>query len=291
MKKLLPSKEIDEQLVFIIASPRSGTHWLQRMIASASPQIVTGPESFLFGHYIAPQLVSWKNDKGLKTGLSVYFTENEFFNQLRNYWYDLLKTITGKLKPNQLYLDKTSSNALVAPDIKQLFPKCKMIHVIRDPRDTIASLHHARKTWASYHDDPDTTSVYIDMWKQSVNNAQEIKKSSATNEFIEVRYENLLNNTQQELKKVLSFLNIKISDKKISKIIQDHSFKNIKQGKGYKLTLKGEVGGKKGKIWQEPKGFFRKGKVGSWKKDLTLYQKMLIKIKLSKTMKERGYRW
>lgn len=282
---------LDDRLVFIIASPRSGTNWLQRMIATSSSKVVTGPESYLMRNYIAPQIKSWNNDKIFKSGLSLCLIEKEFLKNLKNYAADLFQTIAGDLKPNQFYLDKTSSNALIIKEVKKLFPNSKIIHVIRDPRDVIASLHDARKTWASYHDDPDSTAFYIKLWKQSVDNAKEVKNASSPGKFIEIRYENLLKNTQQELKKVLTFLNIEISDKKINRVVKNHSFKNISQGKGYKLTLRGEVGGEKGKIWQEPKGFFRKGKIGSWKKDLNLIQKIHIKLSLQKIMFKHGYEW
>jgi hypothetical protein len=42
-------------LVFLIGCPRSGTTWLQRLLAS-HPQVRTVQETFLFPRYISPQL-------------------------------------------------------------------------------------------------------------------------------------------------------------------------------------------------------------------------------------------
>ena len=45
-------------MVFIVGAPRSGTTWLQRLLAT-HPRIRTGQESKLFRWYIAPQLRMW----------------------------------------------------------------------------------------------------------------------------------------------------------------------------------------------------------------------------------------
>lgn len=46
-------------VVFLVGSPRSGTTWVQRLLAS-HPQIQTGQESHLFAAYIGPQLRAWR---------------------------------------------------------------------------------------------------------------------------------------------------------------------------------------------------------------------------------------
>ena len=81
-------------MVFIVGAPRSGTTWLQRLLAT-HPRIRTGQESKLFRWYIAPQLRMWAmettrernretaNGRG-GTGLSCYFREEEFGSVLKH---------------------------------------------------------------------------------------------------------------------------------------------------------------------------------------------------------------
>lgn len=66
----------------------------------------------------------------------------------------------------------------------------------------------------------------------------------------------------------------------------------MKKGKGYqKLVTHGETGGTKGKVWNEPKGFFRKGKIGSWNEDLSIFEKIQVWFYTRKLMKKLNYKW
>src|SRR5262245_18200586 len=82
-------------LVFIVGSPRSGTTWLQRLLA-AHAAIRTGQESKLFGSYIIAQLRAWRWEESREadpktatgrggTGLSCYMREEEFLASLKEY--------------------------------------------------------------------------------------------------------------------------------------------------------------------------------------------------------------
>ncbi|MBI3001835.1 MAG: sulfotransferase, partial [Deltaproteobacteria bacterium] len=41
--------------MLIVGCPRSGTTWLQRLLAS-HPKIITGQESHVFDNYVGPQM-------------------------------------------------------------------------------------------------------------------------------------------------------------------------------------------------------------------------------------------
>lgn len=116
-------------LVLIVGCSRSGTTWLQRLLAG-DPRVRTGQESFLFGRYVAPQLRAWRREFALErdpttatgrggVGLSCYFEEHEFLAILRNYMWQLLRPLTGSLKPGELFVDKTPLNALYLPEISE----------------------------------------------------------------------------------------------------------------------------------------------------------------------------
>jgi hypothetical protein len=112
-----------KNLVFIVGCSRSGTTWLQRLLAS-HPKIRTGQESCLFGWYVAPQLRMWRweltREDNPKTatgrggiGLSCYLQEHEFIAILKDYMFQLMRAMLANLQPGQLFVDKTPLHAAV----------------------------------------------------------------------------------------------------------------------------------------------------------------------------------
>ena len=277
-------------LVFMVACPRSGTSWLQRMLAASSPLIKTGPETFLFKNYIGPQLDTWDiaKEKDM-TNLHNYMTRKEFISKLKSYTIDLLKPIIDNIKANEIFIEKTNSHALFLPLIREMFPESKIINVIRDPRDVVASWLAASRTWAK-GGPPKSAKEFAIFWKNCILTTEKIKKETDKNYFFELRYEDLLNNTFSTLVNVLRFLKISVDEGHLRKVISDHGIENMKRGKKYyRITLKGEVGGVKGIIWDEPEGFFRKGKIGSWKNDLDFWEKYQVGKITGKLMRKLNY--
>src|SRR5258706_11312382 len=108
-----------QNLVFIVGCPRSGTTWLQRLLAS-HPQIRSGEESHFFDMYVGPQLRTWKGQfknlsasgVGHLVGPPAYFREAEFISIVRNYLLELLTPMVKSLQPGELFVEKTPSHAL-----------------------------------------------------------------------------------------------------------------------------------------------------------------------------------
>ena len=149
-------------IVFIVGAPRSGTTWLQRLLATHR-SVRTGQESNVFRWYIAHQVRMWAMETGRATavaaglrpvgrggtGLSCYFSEDEFFAQLRQYLFSLLQPMIGTLQDGELFIEKTPSHALCIPEIKRLLPDSRIIHILRDPRDVVASLLAVSRSWGA----------------------------------------------------------------------------------------------------------------------------------------------
>ncbi len=146
-------------MVFIVGAPRSGTTWLQRLLAT-HPRVRTGQESKLFRWYIAPQLRMWTmettreqnpetaNGRG-GTGLSCYFREEEFISVLKRYLWLLMQPMIGSLRSDELFVEKTPSHAFCIGEIKRLLPQSRIIHILRDPRDVVASLLAVSRSWGA----------------------------------------------------------------------------------------------------------------------------------------------
>ena len=137
-------------LIFIVGAPRSGTTWLQRLLATHA-SVRTGHESKIFRFYVSPLLRTWRyeqlreNDPRTATGrgftgMSCYLRDEEFLTVLKEFLVQMLGPMIGGLKPGEIFVEKTPSHALCLPEIRELLPESRIIHVLRDGRDVAALL-------------------------------------------------------------------------------------------------------------------------------------------------------
>jgi hypothetical protein len=101
--------------------------------------------------------------------------------------------------------DKTPLYLRHLDTLKNAFPKAKVIHIIRDPRDRAISV---KKTW--------NKSMYrtTEKWKREVENAQYFKDDNDF--YFELRYEDLLDSTVDKLKEISNFLGIQFQEKMLT---------------------------------------------------------------------------
>jgi len=281
-----------KNIIFIVGCPRSGTTWLQKLLAY-HPKVFTGQESDLFDMFIGSQLRSWKKFQygeytQRPTGLKSYMTEEQFISTLKEYLNALLKIMIGDLKNDEFFIEKTPSHALFISEINELLPKSKFIHVLRDVRDVVVSTLAASKSWGKTWAPNDASSA-AQMWQNHVKAIQKSKRHLSENQFFEVRYEDLSNNTEKVLKNVYNFLELEWEESNILKAIIDNTFEVTKISGGTPILIRGEYASKFGKEIKEPDGFFRKGKVGQWMNDLSQQELSAISQISQATMEELGY--
>lgn len=280
---IIPQNYKGHNLVFIVGCPRSGTTWIQRLLA-AHQQIATGQESDIFDIYIGPQLRAWKRDikpehsgRGI-IGLGCYFTEEEFMLNLHNYMMVLLDPLIGKLRNDQLFIEKTPSHALFISEIHTLLPEAKFIHIVRDPRDVISSLLAASKSWGWFWAPKDPVSA-ASFWVQHIKAVNKAKSLLPANQFIEIRYESVMQNTRENFLNLLSFLGLHSywSENEILSVINANDAGSLRSGKGSEIPLGGESLKAFGKsLLVEPPGFVRKAVIGGWKQEFSVSAKLRL---------------
>jgi hypothetical protein len=273
-----------ENLVFIVGCPRSGTTWLQRLLAT-HPQIKTGQESRVF-EYVGSQFQIWRQDAASVgvigrggTGLACYMDEERFLAIQTKYLASLLASLTKEVRPGDIFLEKTPSHALFIPDIARLLPAAKIIHLIRDPRDVVASMLAASKGWAKAVA-PRRVRPAVRHWHEHVRAAQSAGKLLPPGQFLELRYEDLFENPARRLRDVAGFLNLQWPDAEIDAAVVANTADELRRGKGTPIPIYGKHAKEPNSTVQEPKDFVRKARPGTWREDLTLLQRWQLWLAL-----------
>ena len=283
-------------LVCVVGCPRSGTTWLQRLLAG-HPRVRTGQESDVFDIYVGPQLRAWRRELDPDSsgrggvGLGCYFEEAMFLGALRRYTRDLLNPMLGPLGPGELFVEKTPSHALFIPEILELLPDARFVHVLRDARDTVASLLGAARTWGSSWA-PRRARGAAQMWVSHVRAVRDAARAIVPpGRLHEVRYEDLHTDGPRVLRDVVCWLGLEWTDAEVERALETNRPEVARAGGGTPIPLGGAFAASRGAVVQEPPGFVRKAQIGSWRQDLTPWDRLLVWRVAGRTMAEVGYPW
>jgi hypothetical protein len=279
-------------LLFVVGCPRSGTTWVQRLLAS-HPCIRTGQESDVFDMYIGPLLRTWQQElyadssgRG-SVGLSCYFTDAGFRQALHTYLETLLQPMVGTLQPGELFLEKTPSHVMFVPEIHTLLPRARFIHVLRDARDTVASLLSASRTWGRAWA-PRRAAHAARTWVSHVDAGRAAQHSLPADQFFEVRYEALHATGPRVLRGLTDWVGVSWSDADLHAALERNSPDAARGGRGTPIPLGGEFAGA---VVREPEGFIRQARAGTWRQDLSLADKVAVWRVARSTMTRAGYPW
>lgn len=166
-------------------------------------------------------------------------------------------------------------------EIAEVYPEARVIHIIRDGRDvTVSAVHHNwnkskdrggpliispadAKRRQAYREDPQATSMFTEKslrgraeaWSTFVRRATEDGPALLGDNYAEVRYEDLLERPQQEVRRLLQFLGARTDGNTVEQCVKAASFEKLSKGR-----RRGE---------EDNTSFFRKGVAGDWKNVFT----------------------
>lgn len=173
--------------LFIVGMPRSGTSLLEQIL-DCHPNIVGGGELPDMGRIAANLRVKGFDPDGFRSEGKAYL---EHLHQLG----PQAKWVTDKMPHNFQYI------GLIA----MLFPKARIIHCCRDPRDNALSIW--RQRFVGYH------AYANDLYNLARHYAAHEKimtrwQEKVANPILSVKYEDMITNLESQVTRVLDFLEL-----------------------------------------------------------------------------------
>lgn len=212
-------------LVFLVGCPRSGTTWLQSMLA-CHPSIYSGPETHFFVSFSRFE-EKFKHPPALNVGPSAYLKESEFYKSIRELFWCLISKLPPPKRKPSYFIEGTPHHCDYAEFILRTFPDARFIHLIRDGRAVVASLLRISKTWGADWA-PNTVKRATKMWQWRVRQGQKIiQLTQSSNQYIDVRYEDLRQNPQQYLPRLFEWLGLPIDESLIDLAVDSTCIKKV----------------------------------------------------------------
>jgi len=212
--------------------------------------------------------------------------------------------LTGELSKTSKRLVGDKSPLLtdtVLEEIAGIYPEAKVIHIIRDGRDAaISAVHHSwnfgragknAETTAkreAYRRDQrelrgagesifagNSLSKLAKEWSDRVDKNVKDGQSLLGSNYSEVRYEDLLEKPEEELRRLLNYLGAEASEEIVRRCVSAASFEKLSKGR------------KKGE--EDPSSFFRKGVAGDWRNTFTEEDRRVFKEVAGDLLIKLGY--
>lgn len=216
----------------------------------------------------------WASRQGRRSGLSKDDFSEIVESSSSNYFL-IHKKLMEKICQNQgkvCWSDSTPANVFHLKPIFTEFPNCHVLHMIRDGRDVAMSLeklgwvsiplgisHRPLRLWWAGH-----------QWRFSVNAGHAAKRlSAAENGLTEVRYENLVCQSREEIARISANIGIDLS----SLFSEDGTLSLKESNSAYGETVT----------------TLSRHSLGRWKKTLSAQETKYIEAACSKELERYGY--
>ena len=257
-----------EQLIWMFGSARTGSTWLSWMMAELENQ-ERWHEPFvglLFGGFIYERL----RDAGDLLNNPAFIMGEPYrevwLRSIRNFVLEGAAARYPELREDQYLVIKEPNGSVGAPLLSGATPDSRLIFLIRDSRDVVASrLDSFREgSWARQNRDYSTaeklnahTQRLAEDYVRMVSKVQEAYDGHPGKKAF-VRYEDLRYDTINVLKTMYAALEVEADETQLEAAVAKHSWARIPE---------------------EEKGkdkFFRKAQTGSWREDLSPEQIKII---------------
>lgn len=260
---------VRKDICFLIGAPRSGTTWLQRML-QAHPAICGGEESHFF-RLFTPALRDaeiWQQEGRRDLGPLAYIDREAYEAGFRDMWMRIFGPLYAENPGALVHLEKTPEHALCIPEVVRIFPRARFVLLVRDSRAVSASLMAASKGWGRDWA-PRTAREAAATWRRYTRVALNWHGRNPDHPFLIVRYEDLLERTEEQLERILTF------------VLPENMPPETNMALARYEAGKAEKG--------DVSGFARVRGARGWKTDLSFWQKLVIWKETWRLMRILGY--
>ncbi len=272
-----------ENIVWIFGSGRSGSTWLSSMMGELSGQTLWGEPwvGALFGDFYY-RSVDERKHKNPEFILGRH--KESWLRSVRNFVLDAAAATFPGLEKEDYLIIKEPNGSIGAPLLMEALPESRMIFLVRDPRDVVASSMDARSEGGWNYER--NKRLYVEGRRKSSNKNPDAFAKRRAKRYLEgmgkakeaydahrgpkvlVRYEELRSDTLGTMKRMYSSLGIPVDEEELARVVHKHSWENIPEEE------KGE-----GK-------FYRKAQPGGWREDLTPKQAKVVERITAPLLKE-----
>src|SRR5215210_4756923 len=273
-----------EKMVWIFGSGRSGSTWLRSMMGEMSGVRIWEEPMVgrLFGEFYARTPKENLRSADFVMGDPI---RKGWIESVRNFVLAGARYSNPRLGAEEYLVIKEPNGSVGAPLLMEALPESRMILLVRDPRDVVASVLDAAREggwlYESRRGRTGTRRGKVDrrpdsfvrerakVYRRGVESARRAYYAHEGPKVL-VRYEDLRANTIDEMRRIYSTLGVPVDEEELARAVEKHSWENVPE---------------------EEKGrgkFYRKGTPGSWREDLTPRQVEVVE-KTTASLLERFY--
>ena len=250
------------KMIWIFGSGRSGSTWLRSMMGEMDGHRVWEEPMVgrLFGEFYSRAPKENLRSADFIMGDPI---RRGWISSIRNFVLDGAKYSNPLLGAEDYLIIKEPNGSTGAPLLMEALPESRMILLVRDPRDVVASVFDAARDggWLNEQSERDGMAladrkpdVFVRrrarVYLQSVGGAKKAYDAHRGPKTL-VRYEDLRADTLITMRRIYSELGVTVNDAELEMVVEQHSWERVPEG---------EKG--RGKA-------HRKARPGSWVEDLT----------------------
>lgn len=219
--------------VFIVGFPRSGTTLLEQILCS-HPKIIAGDELEFLNRIVDQMPSDLATDKSYPICLeSLIVLENrqEIVEKWRNQYLDQALEVGLMPAGASFFTDKMPLNLNYLPLIAMIFPDSPVIHMMRNPMDSVLSSvfsgFSSQTTWA--HNLEEAAYYFTQTLRLANHNRERIDMK-----YMLLRYEDLVSEQQLWSRKIIEFLGIEWNDR----CLDFHETKRVSKTASYEQVTR-----------------------------------------------------
>lgn len=192
-------------LALLGGHPRSGTTLLEQVL-DAHPDVVSAEETEIFyNDAYGPLMRGQPDDTAMYSALATA-TPGTLQQSRQNYFHSM-ELFLGQPVGGRLLVDKNPSYTFLIPALVRIFPEMKFLIALRDPRDVVVSCFMQNlplsQTGTAYLNLASTVEEYTALMGTWQAIARRMR-----NPYLEVRYEDMVENLEPVARKTLDFLGV-----------------------------------------------------------------------------------